>query len=88
MSSLKANLHINLKDPYYAAIARSMLQSSGDSETFTQFWGHLAIMFGGRSKLGKTSSHTAAIETSSYVISEGGWGVQAIEKFQAEAEEN
>ena len=28
------------------------------------------MMFGGRSKLGKTSSHTAAIETSSYVISE------------------
>ena len=59
-----------LKDSYYAAIARSMLQSSGDSETFTQFRGHLAMKFGSRSKSGRTSSHTAAIETSSYVISE------------------
>ena len=46
-----------------------MLQSLEDSESFTQFWGHLVMMFGGRSELGKTSSHTAAIETSSYVIS-------------------
>ena len=46
-----------------------MLQSSEDSESFIQFQGCLAMMFGGRSKLGKTSSHTAAIETSSYVIS-------------------
>ena len=67
---LKSQFAHKLKDPYYAAIARSMLQSSGDSETFTQFWGHLAMTFGGRSKSGKTSSHTAAIETSSYVILE------------------
>ena len=67
---LKSQYMHKLKDPYYAAIARSMLQSSEDSESFTQFWGHLAMMFGGRSKSGKTSSHTAAIETSSYVISE------------------
>ena len=66
---LKSQYAHKLKDPYYAAIARSMLQSSEDSESFTQFWGHLAMMFGGRSKSGKTSSHTAAIETSSYVIS-------------------
>ena len=67
---LKSQFAHKLKDPYYAAIARSMLQSSGDSETFTQFRGHLAMTFGGRSKSGRTSSHTAAIETSSYVISE------------------
>ena len=67
---LKSQYAHKLKDPYYAAIARSMLQSLEDSESFTQFWGHLAMMFGGRSKSGKTSSHTAAIETSSYVISE------------------
>ena len=66
---LKSQFAHKLKDPYYAAIARSMLQSSGDSETFTQFRGHLAMTFGGRSKSGKTSSHTAAIETSSYMIS-------------------
>ena len=67
---LKSQFTHKLKDPYYAVIARSMLQSSENSESFTQFWGHLAMMFGGRSKLGKTSSHTASIETSSYVISE------------------
>ena len=67
---LKSQFAHKLKDPYYAAIARSMLQSSGDSEAFTQFQGHLAMTFCGRSKSGKTSSHTAAIETSSYVISE------------------
>ena len=66
---LKSQFAHKLKDPYYAAIARSMLQSSGDSETFTQFQRCLAMTFGGRSKSGKTSSHTAAIETSSYVIS-------------------
>ena len=59
-----------LKDPYYPVIARSMLQSSGDSESFTQFRGHLVMTFGGQSRSGKTSSHTAAIETSSYVILE------------------
>ena len=67
---LKSQFAHKLKDPYYAAIARSMLQSLEDSESFTKFQGHLAMMFGGRSKLGKTSSHTATIETSSYVISE------------------
>ena len=66
---LKSQFMHKLKDPYYAVIPRSMLQSSGDSESFTQFRGCLAMMFGGRSKSGKTSSHTAAIETSSYVIS-------------------
>ena len=67
---LKSQFAHKLKDPYYAAIARSMLQSLEDTESFTQFWGHLAMTFGGRSKLGKTSSHTAVIETSSYIISE------------------
>ena len=66
---LKSQFAHKLKDPYYAMIARSMLQSSEHSESFTQFWGHLVMMFVGRSKLGKTSSHTATIETSSYVIS-------------------
>ena len=47
---LKSQYAHKLIDPYYAAIACSMLQSSEDSESFTQFWGHLAITFGGRSK--------------------------------------
>ena len=59
-----------LKDPYYVAIAHSMLQSSENLESFTQFRGHLAMKFGGRSKLGKTSSHTATIEASSCIVSE------------------
>ena len=67
---LKSQFAHKLKDPCYAAIARSMLQSLEDTESFTQFWGHLAMTFGGRSKSGKTSSHTAANETSSYIISE------------------
>ena len=82
---LKSQFAHKLKDPYYAAIARSMLQSSGDSETFTQFWGCLAMMFGGRSKSGKTSSHTAAIETSSYVISEEAGEHRLSKEFQTEA---
>ena len=67
---LKSQFMHKLKDPYYAVIARSMLQSSENSESFTEFQGHLAMTFGGRSKSGNTSSHTAVIETSSYVILE------------------
>ena len=66
---LKSQYMHKLKDPHYAVIAHSMLQSLEDSESFTQFQGHLAMTFGGRSRLGKTSSHTVAIEASSYVIS-------------------
>ena len=67
---LKSQYAHKLKDPYYAAIACSMLQSSADSESFTQFQGHLVMTFGGRSRSGKTSSHTATIEASSCIISE------------------
>ena len=67
---LKSQYAHKLKDQYYAAIAHSMLQSLDDSESFTQFRGHLAMTFGGRSRSGKTGSHTAAVEASSYVISE------------------
>ena len=38
---LKSQFAHKLKDPYYAAIARSMLQSLENSESFTQFWGHV-----------------------------------------------
>ena len=67
---LKSQFAHKLKDPYYAAITHSMLQSLDDSESFTQFQRHLAMMFGGQSRSGKTSSHTAAIEASSCIISE------------------
>ena len=39
-------------------------------QSFMQFQGHLAMIFGGRSKLGKTSSQTSTVEVSSSVISE------------------
>ena len=52
------------------AIAPSMLQTSDNTESFTQFQGHLAMTFGGCSRLGKTGSHTAAVEVSSCVLSE------------------
>ena len=67
---LKSQYAHKLKDPYYAAIAISMLQSSYNMESFTEFQGHLAMTFSGCSRLGKTGSHTAAVEVSSCVISE------------------
>ena len=39
---LKSQYAHKLRDPYYAAIAPSMLQSSDSTESFTQFQGHLA----------------------------------------------
>ena len=44
---LKSQYAHKLKDPYYAEIAHNMLQSSDDTESFTQFQGHLAMTFGG-----------------------------------------
>ena len=67
---LKSQYVHKLKDPYYVAIACSMLQSSEDSESFTQFRGHLTMTFGGRSRSGKSSSHTVTIEASSCIICE------------------
>ena len=67
---LKSQYAHKLHDQYYAAIAHSVLQTSGPLETFTQFRGHLALTFGSRSRSGKVSSWTAAIETTASVISE------------------
>ena len=39
-------------------------------ETFTQFWGQLALIFGGHGRLGKISSWAAPIETIASTISE------------------
>ena len=72
----EANEHLKnqyahkLHDQYYAVIACSVLQTSDPSETFTQFWGQLALTFGSHSRLGKISSWTAAIETTASMISE------------------
>ena len=66
---LKNQYAHKLHNQYYAAIAQSMLQISNPSETFTQFWGQLALTFGSCSKLEKVSSQTAAIETTASMIS-------------------
>ena len=70
---LKNQYAHKLHDQYYAAIARSVLQTSNPSETFTQFRGCLALTFGSQSQSGKVSSRTAAIETTASVISEVSW---------------
>ena len=53
---LKSQYAHKLHDQYYAAIARSVLQTSDPLETFMQFRGCLALTFGSRSRLGKVSS--------------------------------
>ena len=50
---LKHQYAHKLHDQYYAAIAHSVLQTSDPMETFTQFWGRLALTFGSHSRLGK-----------------------------------
>ena len=47
---LKSQYAHKLKDLHYVAIACHMLQSSDDTESFTQFHGHLAMTFGGQSR--------------------------------------
>ena len=70
---LKNQYAHKLHNQYYAAIAQSVLQTSDPLETFTQFWGQLALTFGSHSKSGKVSSWTSAIETTASVISEVSW---------------
>ena len=43
---LKHQYAHKLHDQYYAAIAHSALQTSDHMESFTQFCGHLALIFG------------------------------------------
>ena len=54
---LKHQYAHKLWDLYYVAIACSALQMSYSTQSCTQFHGHLAMTFGGRSKSGKTTSH-------------------------------
>ena len=67
---LKNQYAHKLHNQYYAAIARSVLQTSDPLETFTQFRGRLALTFSSRSWLGKVCSQTAVIETTASIISE------------------
>ena len=67
---LKHQYAHKLHDQYYAAIAHSALQTSDHTESLTQFHGQLALTFGSRSKLGKISSRTTPIKTTTSTISE------------------
>ena len=53
---LKQQYAHKLHDQYYAAIVHSLLQTSDHTESFTQFHGCLALMFGSHNRLGKISS--------------------------------
>ena len=70
---LKHQYAHKLHDQCYTAIAPSALQTSDHTETFTQFRGRLALMFGSCSKSGKVSSQATAIETTATTISEVLW---------------
>ena len=59
-----------LQDQYCSTISHSALQTSNDTESFTQFHGHLAMTFGSWSKSRRTSSHVVPVEVSSSHISE------------------
>ena len=50
----------NLRDPYFRVVARGQCLSSLDSESFTQFWGWLALMFNSGGKCTKVATVTSA----------------------------
>ena len=61
--------HISLEIIFYATIAHIMVQTSTDSESFTQFSGHLAMTFGGCTKPGnRTNANPSGIDVASYQI--------------------
>ena len=48
--ALKHQFTQNLRDSYFRVVARGQCLSSPDSESFTQFWDQLALMFNSRGK--------------------------------------
>ena len=48
--ALKHQFVQNLRDPYFGVVARTQCLSSPDSESFTQFWGRLTLMFNSQGK--------------------------------------
>ena len=62
--ALKHQFAHNLRDPYFRVVARGQCLVSPDSKSFTQFWGHLAMMFGSRGKHAKVVHTTSAAVTS------------------------
>ena len=58
--ALKYQFAQNLRDPYFGLVARGQCLSSPDSESFTQFWGQLALMFNIRGKHSKAATVISA----------------------------
>ena len=62
--ALKHQFAQNLRDPYFGVVARGECLSSPDSESFTQFWVRLALMFNSWGKqCAKASVRTAAMDS-------------------------
>ena len=62
--ALKHQFAQNLRDPYFRVVARGQCLSSPDSESFTQFWGWLALMFNSQGKQhAKVNVTTAAVDS-------------------------
>ena len=62
--ALKHQYAQNLRDPYFGVVAGGQCLSSPDSESFTQFWGRLALMFNSWEKqCAKLSITTAAVDS-------------------------
>ena len=62
--ALKHQFAQNLRDPYFGVVARGQCLFSPDSESFTQFWGRLALMFNSQGKqCTKVSITTTAVDS-------------------------
>ena len=61
---LKHHYAHNLRDPYFRVVAKGQCLASPDSESFTQFRGWLAMMFGSQVKHAKATNSTSAAVTS------------------------
>ena len=60
--ALKHQFAHNLRDPYFRVVARGQCLASSDSKSFTQFRGHLAMMFGSQ------GNHPKAVHTTSVAV--------------------
>ena len=62
--ALKHQYAQNLRDPYFRVVVRRQCLSFPDSESFTQFWVRLALMFNSQGKqCTKASVTTAAVDS-------------------------
>ena len=73
--ALKHQFAHNLWEPYFRVVARGQCMTSPNSESFTQFWGHLVMMFGSRGKCSK-AAHTTSVAVNNEEI--GGDTLQSI----------